>query len=174
MTDERDGRAQRMWRSLRKETPAALGDADSHDDAEVAVMLRELGIALLEVEQPTQLVAGRLISIAKRYTHHTVRIVALPSALVVQLASSENRRRREPADLRRDAADAAGLRRRAEDAHRGPRSSGPDGREFRDVVDAARQVLGQTVAAVFSIALGTLAGFSIFHAFGRPTRNRVD
>jgi uncharacterized membrane protein YjjP (DUF1212 family) len=87
MTDERDGRAQRMWRSLRKETPAALGDADSHDDAEVAVMLRELGIALLEVEQPTQLVAGRLISIAKHYTHHTVRIVALPSALVVQVGS---------------------------------------------------------------------------------------
>ena len=87
VTDERDARVQRMWRSLRKETPAALGDADSHDDAEVAVMLRELGIALLEVEQPTQLVAGRLISIAKHYTHHTVRIVALPSALVVQVGS---------------------------------------------------------------------------------------
>jgi hypothetical protein len=39
---------------------------------------------------------------------------------------------------------------------------------------ATVETLGQTVAAVFSIALGTLAGFSIFHAFGRPTRNRVD
>jgi uncharacterized membrane protein YjjB (DUF3815 family) len=39
---------------------------------------------------------------------------------------------------------------------------------------ASVETLGQTVAAVFSIALGTLAGFSIFHAFGRPTRNRVD
>jgi hypothetical protein len=28
--------------------------------------------------------------------------------------------------------------------------------------------LGTTVAAVFSIALGTLAGFSVFHAFSRP------
>jgi uncharacterized membrane protein YjjP (DUF1212 family) len=87
MTDERDGRARRTWRSLRKEPPEALSDADSHDDAEVAVMLRELGIALLEVEQPTQLVAGRLIHIARHYTRHTVRVVALPTALVVQVGS---------------------------------------------------------------------------------------
>jgi uncharacterized membrane protein YjjP (DUF1212 family) len=87
MTDERDGRARRTWRSLRKESPEALSDADSHDDAEVAVMLRELGIALLEVEQPTQLVAGRLIHIARHYTRHTVRVVALPTALVVQVGS---------------------------------------------------------------------------------------
>ena len=45
---------------MRKEPPDSLGDPDSHDDAEVAAMLRELGIALLEVEQPTQLVHGRL------------------------------------------------------------------------------------------------------------------
>jgi uncharacterized membrane protein YjjP (DUF1212 family) len=87
MTDERDGRARRTWRSLRKESPEALSDADSHDDAEVAVMLRELGIALLEVEQPTQLVTGRLIHIAAHYTRHTVRVVALPTALVVQVGS---------------------------------------------------------------------------------------
>jgi hypothetical protein len=36
---------------------------------------------------------------------------------------------------------------------------------------AAVTTLGTTVAAVFSIALGTLAGFSVFHAFSsRPLR----
>lgn len=76
-----------MWHSVRKVTPDALGDPDSHDDAEVAAMLRELGIALLEIEQPTQLVAGRLINIAANYTREKVRVVALPTALVVQVGS---------------------------------------------------------------------------------------
>jgi hypothetical protein len=30
--------------------------------------------------------------------------------------------------------------------------------------------LGATVAAIFSIALGTLAGFSVFHTFAWPSR----
>lgn len=67
--------------------PAAIGGPDTHDDAEVAAMLRELGIALLEVEQPTQLVAGRLINIGAHYTRHKVRVVALPTALVIQVGS---------------------------------------------------------------------------------------
>ncbi|MCW2513756.1 MAG: hypothetical protein JWR11_2798 [Mycobacterium sp.] len=87
MTDERAGRARRLWQSVRKETPEAVGDPDSHDNAEVAAMLRELGIALLEVEQPTQLVANRLINIGANYTREKVRVVALPTALVVQVGS---------------------------------------------------------------------------------------
>jgi uncharacterized membrane protein YjjP (DUF1212 family) len=87
MTDERGSRARRVWLSLRKETPEALTDLDAHDDAEVAVMLRELGIALLEVEQPTQLVAGRLINIGAHYTSEKIRVVTLPTALVVQVGS---------------------------------------------------------------------------------------
>jgi uncharacterized membrane protein YjjP (DUF1212 family) len=87
MTDERGSRARRMWLSLRKEIPEALTDLDAHDDAEVAVMLRELGIALLEVEQPTQLVAGRLINIGAHYTSEKIRVVTLPTALVVQVGS---------------------------------------------------------------------------------------
>jgi uncharacterized membrane protein YjjP (DUF1212 family) len=86
MADEPD-RARWTWRSLRKHTPEAIGDPDSHDDSEVAAMLRELGIALLEVEQPTQLVAGRLIHIGANYTREKVRVVALPTALVVQVGS---------------------------------------------------------------------------------------
>jgi uncharacterized membrane protein YjjP (DUF1212 family) len=78
---------QRVWRSLRKEAPGALSDPDTHDDAEIASMLRELGIALLEVEQPTQLVSGRLLSIAARYTTQQVRVVTLPTVLVVQVGN---------------------------------------------------------------------------------------
>ena len=87
MTDVEGGRARRLWLSLRKETPDAVGDADSHDDVEVAAMLRELGIALLEVEQPTHMVAARLIDIAANYTREKVRVVTLPTALVVQVGS---------------------------------------------------------------------------------------
>ena len=35
---------------------------------------------------------------------------------------------------------------------------------------ASVETLGSTVAAVFSIALGTLAGYSVFYAFSRPRR----
>ncbi len=37
---------------------------------------------------------------------------------------------------------------------------------------ATLNTLGTTVAAIFSIALGTLAGFSVFHTFNRPTQTR--
>jgi uncharacterized membrane protein YjjP (DUF1212 family) len=87
MTDERGSRSHRVWNSMRKEIPGTIADPDAHDGAEVAAMLRELGIALLEVEQPTQLVAGRLINIAANYTSEKVRVVALPTALVVQVGS---------------------------------------------------------------------------------------
>jgi hypothetical protein len=53
------GRVQRLLQSIRKEIPQALAEGQDHDDAEVAAMLRELGIALVECEQPTQLVAAR-------------------------------------------------------------------------------------------------------------------
>lgn len=76
-----------MWRSLRKKPPGALDGTDAHDAAEVAAMLREVGIALLEVEQPTQLVQGRLLAIAAQYTTEVVRIVALPTVLVVQVGN---------------------------------------------------------------------------------------
>jgi uncharacterized membrane protein YjjP (DUF1212 family) len=87
MTDERGGRARQLWQSVRKETPGAISDPDSHDDAEVAAMLRDLGIALIEVEQPTQLVAGRLIHIGAHYTREKIRVVTLPTALVVQVGT---------------------------------------------------------------------------------------
>lgn len=81
------GRTQRFLQSIRKEIPEALAEGQDHDDAEVAAMLRELGIALLECEQPTQLVEARLLTIARQYTRQTVRAVVLPTALVVQVGT---------------------------------------------------------------------------------------
>jgi len=85
MTGSWRDQAQRLWRSIRKETSDAVTEPDAHDEAEVAAMLRELGIALLEVEQPSQQVAARLLTIAPRYTSKAVRVVALPTVLVIQV-----------------------------------------------------------------------------------------
>ncbi|MDT5012759.1 MAG: hypothetical protein QOH57_4376 [Mycobacterium sp.] len=74
-------------RSIRKEIPEALAAGQDHDDAEVAAMLREIGIALVECVQPTQLVTARLLAIAGQYTRHTVRVLVLPTALVVQVGT---------------------------------------------------------------------------------------
>ena len=76
-------RLQRALHSLRKEVPGTVADPGRHDDAEVAAMLRELGIALVEVEQPTQVVAARLMAVARRYTRNDVRVVVLPRVLLI-------------------------------------------------------------------------------------------
>ena len=48
-------------------------------------MLREIGIALVEVAQPTPVVEARLLHIAARYTSKPVRVVALPTVLMIQI-----------------------------------------------------------------------------------------
>jgi uncharacterized membrane protein YjjP (DUF1212 family) len=80
-------RTRRLLQSIRKEIPEALAEGHDHDDAEIAAMLREIGIALIECEQPAQLVRARLLAIAPRYTHRIVRVVVLPTALVVQVGN---------------------------------------------------------------------------------------
>lgn len=80
-------RPRQVLQSLRKEKPRALVGPDSHDGAEVAAMLRELGIALIEVDQPTQMVAARLMVIAAWYTVEDVRVVALPRVLFIQVGT---------------------------------------------------------------------------------------
>ncbi len=87
VSDHERGRARRLLQSIRKEIPEALAEGQDHDDAEVAAMLRELGIALVECEQPTQLVAARLLTIANQSTGETVRVVVLPTALVVEVGT---------------------------------------------------------------------------------------
>ena len=59
-------RARQAWQSLRKQTPTPLAATGAYDDAEVAAMLRSLGIAMLEVGQPTNLVMARLLTVASR------------------------------------------------------------------------------------------------------------
>lgn len=76
-----------MLRSIRKEVPPALTDGRHDDEAEVAAMLRELGIALIECEQPSHQVEARLQTIARNYTDEKVRIVVFPTALVVQVGT---------------------------------------------------------------------------------------
>lgn len=85
--DDRPGPVRRFLRAIRKEVPQALTGGLVDDDAEVAAMLRELGVALLECNQPTHLVEARLHSIARNYTDHVVRIVVFPTALLVQVGT---------------------------------------------------------------------------------------
>jgi uncharacterized membrane protein YjjP (DUF1212 family) len=58
---------------------------DTYPPNEVAEMLRAIGIALIEVAQPTPIVEARLLHIAARYTSQPVRVVALPTALMIQI-----------------------------------------------------------------------------------------
>lgn len=71
--------------ALRKSPPAPLAPPDSYDLEDVAVMLREIGIALAEVCQPVAIIESRLLRIARRYTGAPTRIVALPTVLLIQI-----------------------------------------------------------------------------------------
>ena len=77
-----------MWRAITKQTPAPLAPPDSYPADAVAEMLRELGIALVEVQVPTGVVESRLTRIAARYTSEPVRVVVLPTVLIVQVGST--------------------------------------------------------------------------------------
>ncbi|HEX5143898.1 MAG TPA: threonine/serine exporter family protein [Mycobacterium sp.] len=65
--------------------PTPLAPPDSYPASEIAALLREVGTALVEVVQPTQLVRDRLLRIAQRYTSAEVRVVVLPTVLVIQV-----------------------------------------------------------------------------------------
>ncbi len=71
--------------ALRKKPPAALAPPDSYAPQDVAEMLREIGIALLEVSQPVPIVESRLLTIARRYTTAQTRVVVLPTVLLIQV-----------------------------------------------------------------------------------------
>ena len=73
--------------ALRKTPPAPITTPDTHDLVEVAAMLREIGIGLVEVAQPTPIVEQRLQRIAARYTTKPVRVVALPTVLMIQIGT---------------------------------------------------------------------------------------
>lgn len=78
-------RRQRIINALRKDQPAPLNSPDHYDPMSVAAMLRDIGIALVEVSQPTPVVEARLLQIASRYTSEAVRVVVLPTMLLIQI-----------------------------------------------------------------------------------------
>ena len=78
-------RRQRFIDAIRKAPPDPLAGPDTYHPREIAAMLREIGIALIEVSQPTPNVEARLLQIATRYTSQPVRVVALPTALMIQI-----------------------------------------------------------------------------------------
>ena len=80
--------ARRLADVLRKTAPPALAPPDHYDPADVAAMLREIGIALVESSQPVQLVEQRLVEIAARYTSTPVRVAVLPTMLFIQIGTT--------------------------------------------------------------------------------------
>ena len=80
--------AKRIWESVSKQPPAPLAEPDTYSVSEVAQMLREIGIALLEVQVPSGVVETRLMRVARRYTTEPVLIVALPTVLIIQVGSA--------------------------------------------------------------------------------------
>jgi len=79
------GRRRRFVDALRKVPPPTLATPDAYDPRDVAAMLREIGIALIEVCQPTPIVESRLHTIAARYTSLPVRVITLPTMVMIQI-----------------------------------------------------------------------------------------
>ena len=85
---ERQARRVRILNAVRKRPPTALAPPDSYPANEVASMMREIGVALSEVAQPIPIVQGRLEAIAAKYTTQQVRLVVLPTVLLIQIGDA--------------------------------------------------------------------------------------
>lgn len=78
----------RIINALRKTPPAPLGPPDSYPPTDVAEMMRLIGVALIEFAQPTPIVEARLRRIAAAYTTEPVRVVVLPTVLLIQIGEN--------------------------------------------------------------------------------------
>lgn len=78
----------RIIHALRKLPPAPLAPPDTYPVGDVAEMMRLIGIALIEVAQPTSIVENRLMRIAAAYTTAPVRVLVLPTALLIQIGDN--------------------------------------------------------------------------------------
>jgi len=87
MNEARWARRRRIANLIRKSPPEPLAPPDTYAQAEIAAMLRAIGIALIEVQQPTPTVTARLQEIAARYTTEPVRVVVLPTVLMIQVGT---------------------------------------------------------------------------------------
>ncbi|MDY6998632.1 MAG: threonine/serine exporter family protein [Actinomycetota bacterium] len=89
-TVQAQGRPQRLWKAVRKTAPTADGAGpDTYPAVEIAAMLRSLGIAMLEVGHPTNLVAERLLAIASAYTTSAVRLAVFPATIIVHIDDAQ-------------------------------------------------------------------------------------
>ena len=82
---ERQARRVRIFQAVRKRPPTALAPPDTYPSDDIAAMLREIGVALSEVAQAAPIVEGRLIRIATQYTTKPVRLVVMPTVLMIQI-----------------------------------------------------------------------------------------
>lgn len=78
----------RFLDAIRKTPPASLAPPDTYDPVDIARILREIGIVLVEVAQPTKIVEERLQRIAARCTSQPVRTVVLPTVLMIQIGET--------------------------------------------------------------------------------------
>ena len=81
----RQNRRMRVANAIGKVPPASLAPPDSYPAIDIAAMMREIGVALSEVAQPIPIVQGRLQAIAAKYTTQPVRLVVLPTVLLLQI-----------------------------------------------------------------------------------------
>ena len=83
-------RSPQQWirETFRKQVPAPLAPPDSYDPVDIAAMLREIGVALVEASQPVQVVEQRLLDIAARYTTQPVQAAVLPTMLFIQIGTT--------------------------------------------------------------------------------------
>ncbi|MGI9124419.1 MAG: threonine/serine ThrE exporter family protein [Mycobacterium sp.] len=70
-----------------KTPPPPIAAPDHYHADDVAAMLREIGIALVEVSTPIQVVDTRLQDIAAKYTTEDVEVAALPTMLLIQVGN---------------------------------------------------------------------------------------
>jgi uncharacterized membrane protein YjjP (DUF1212 family) len=78
----------RIADAFSKPVPEPLAPPDHYDPADVALMLREIGIALVEASQPVQAVEQRLLEIGARYTSEPVQAAVLPTMLFIQIGNT--------------------------------------------------------------------------------------
>ncbi len=87
-SDARHARRKAIADALRKTPPSSLAPPDTYPAIEIAAMMREIGVALSEVAQPIPIVQGRLEAIAAKYTTQPVRLVVLPTVLMIQIGDA--------------------------------------------------------------------------------------
>ena len=88
ISEKHRARRARIAAAIRKTPPTPLAPPDSYDPTDVASMIREIGVALSEVAQPIPIVEGRLQNIAAKYTTERVRLVVLPTVLMIQIGDA--------------------------------------------------------------------------------------